>query len=222
MKKTLFLPVLVAALVLTSLIMRPGEAFAGPPLICHPIQIGNARSLPSGSGPFGAKIDYDRSRLVGETLELLTPEMPILVRMETLRRAALYASGIYRGKGGWSNHSDEDRRIAYELLSRLMTRALQANGNENVNALAWFDVGYLMACYEQANIAKDFPGYEFVKKALAISGENPEIEFACALMTIWPKRAEHNQHLQKARAAGRNKSLLSTNLEVHFGNGKAQ
>ncbi len=222
MKKTLFTPALLVASVLLSLITTSTDAFAGPPLVCHPILIGNARSLPSGNGPFGSKIDYDRSRLVEETLELLKPEMPVLVRMETLRRATLYASGIYRGNSGWSNHSEEDRRIAYELLSRLMARALQANASENPGALAGFDVGYLMACYEQANIAKDFTGYELVKKALASGGENPEIEFACALMTVWPKRAEHNRHLQKAGAAARSNSLLSTNLEVHFGNGKAQ
>jgi hypothetical protein len=112
--------------------------------------------------------------------------------------------------------------MAYELLSRLMARTLQANASGNSSAMAWFDVGYLTACYEQAGLAKDFPGYEFVKKALAIGGQNGEIEFACAMVTVWPKRVEHSQHLQNARAAARNNSLLSANLEEHFGNEKVQ
>ena len=194
------------------------QAFAGPPLVCHPIQIGNARSLPGGSGPFGILSSYDRSRLVEETLNLLTSDMPVLVRMETLRRATLYASGIYRGDDGWKKQSDEDRRISYELLSRLMARAL----GESPGSMASFDVGYLMSCYEQASIAKDFKGYELVRKALDSSGRNPEMEFACALITIWPKNVEHSQHLQRAKAAAQKNSLLATNIELHFGNGKAQ
>ena len=215
--KILMLTSLVFALVLTT-----ANALAGPPLICHPIQIGNARSLPSGNGPHGAKSDYDRRRLIEETLELLTTDMPILVRMETLRRATLYASGIYRGDGGWKNQSEESRRIAYELLSMLMARTLQANASESRSATAWFDVGYLLACYEQANLGKDFRGYEFVKKALALRGEDAEMEFACAVVTVWPKNAEHKQHVQRAKAAMSGNALLAANFQERFGAEKAQ
>ncbi len=218
MNKNPFRAAVLLLSVFFTFIVPSREAVAGPPLVCHPIQIGSARSLPGGSGPFGIKTDYNRSRLIEETLELLTPNMPVLVRMETLRRATLYASGIYRGDGGWKNQSDEDLRIAFELLSRLMARALQAPEN----SLAGFDAGYLMACYEQANIAKDLPGYELVKEALAVSGQNAEIEFACALVTLWPKNAAHSQHLQRARAAAKTNTLLSANIESHFANEKSQ
>ncbi|MGH2567464.1 MAG: hypothetical protein ACRDGA_03940, partial [Bacteroidota bacterium] len=187
-------PALLGLLVVAQLTLLSSRASAGPPLICHPIMIGNAKSLPSGDGPFGTKRDYDRTRLVEETLALLTGEMPVLVRMETLRRASLYASGIYRGKSGWSNYSEEDRRIAYELLARLMSRTLEAGGSDRSTSMRWFDVGYLMACYEQTGLGKEFPGYSFVKKALSFIGEDPEIEFACAIVTVWPKRYEHSQH----------------------------
>ncbi|MBI4428720.1 MAG: hypothetical protein HY562_06340 [Ignavibacteriales bacterium] len=203
-------------------LLTSGDALGGPPLISHPIQIGNARSLPFGNGPHGAKSDYDRSRLIEQTLELLTPDMPILVRMETLRRATLYASGIYRGDGGWKNQSEESWRIAYELLSRLMARVLQANAGDSKSATAWFDVGYLMACYEQANVTKNLAGYEFVKKALALSGNDAEMEFACAVVTVWPKNAEHRQHVQRAKAAMSGNSLLAANFQERFGGEKAQ
>ena len=35
--------------------------------------------------------DYDRATLVADTLELLSVDAPILVRMENMRRAAIYA-----------------------------------------------------------------------------------------------------------------------------------
>jgi hypothetical protein len=206
--------------VVSSLLLATTVLYAGPPLICHPIQIGKARSLPSGNGSHGAKSDYDRTNLIEETLALLTPDMPVLVRMETLRRATLYASGIYRGNRGWTHRTQEDRRIAYELLARLMARALQEPGGNSPNYLATFDVGYLMACYEQAKLAEGFGGYELVKRALAMSGSNPELEFACAMVSIWPKRAEQAQHLQKARLAAEKNPLLAMNLKEHFGSAR--
>ena len=220
MKNHFLRPILWVASVVFTLIVTSANALSGPPLICHPIQIGNALSLPPGKSPHGAKSDYDRSRLVEETLELLKPEMPVLVRMETLRRATLYASGIYRGDQGWKNQSEQSRRIAYELLSRLMARALQTNAGENKSATAWFDVGYLTACYEQANLGKDFRGYEFVKKALVLSGNDAEMEFACAVVTVWPKNADHPMHVQKAKAAIRGNSLLAANFQERFGGEK--
>ena len=207
--------------ILALMVLRVNDAYAGPPLICHPLSIGNARSLPPGNGPFGTNRDYDRERLIEETLDLLTSDMPIIVRMETLRRATLYAAGINRGNDGWSKHSEEDRRIAYELLSRLMSRALSRETLNKSEAMAWFDVGYLTECYEQVGLAKGFAGYDFLKRALSLRGEDPEIEFACAIVTLWPKRSEHNQHLQKAKAGARDKSLLTTNIAIHFRNEKA-
>ena len=198
----------------------PESAYAGPPLICHPLNIGNAKSLPSGNGPFETKRDYNRAGLVEETLALLIPDMPVIVRMETLRRATVYAASINRGDSKWSHYSEEDRRIAYELLSRLMARALSREASNKSEAMAWFDVGYLTECYEQVGLAKGFAGYDFLRRALSLRGEDPEIEFACAIVTVWPKRSEHSQHLQKAKAGAQNKSILATNLTLHFGNGK--
>src|SRR5690349_19265087 len=71
---------LVAALII-SLAALQQPALAGPPLICHPIEIGNAKSLPwAGKEWRDVKRDYDLNRLVPDTLALLTPEAPVLVR----------------------------------------------------------------------------------------------------------------------------------------------
>ena len=71
-------------------------ALAGPPLICHPVEIHGAKSLPwnaHAQGWDGADKSYDAStRLIPDTLALLTPLTPVSVRMETLRRASIYAA----------------------------------------------------------------------------------------------------------------------------------
>src|SRR5258708_1602848 len=60
---------------------------AGPPLICHTIEIGQAKSLPwiSHDWNLSGGENYDTKNLVRDTLEILAPSAPVLVRMETLR-----------------------------------------------------------------------------------------------------------------------------------------
>src|SRR5713226_1553845 len=66
-----------------------GFAQAGPPLICHTFEIGQAKSLPwiSHNWNLSGSENYDTKSLVRDTLEILGPDTPVLVRMETLRRA---------------------------------------------------------------------------------------------------------------------------------------
>ena len=102
-------PLLIAASFAAALFAaRP--ALAGPPLVCFPFDIGAARSLPMGSGGWRA-IDpgYNIGNLVNDTVALLTPETPVIVRMETLRRATIYASS--------------NTAVAESLLKALQARA---------------------------------------------------------------------------------------------------
>jgi hypothetical protein len=200
-------------------IMAP--AVAGPPLICHAVDIGTANSLPwtSSGWNLSGQETYDVSHLVPDTLALLAPSTPVLVRMETLRRATLYAQ--------------KRTAIATELLMRL-----EARTRENPkDALAAFDFGYLAECYKQAswltqhtdwlkategvgnaraNVAMKIDGYEWVRKAIVLRGSDPQMEFAAALMTTEGARSEHNQHLQNAMAGAKADALLARNLASRF------
>jgi hypothetical protein len=198
------------------------SAFAGPPLICHSIEIGNARSLPWGGPDWSSvKHDYKLDRLVADTLALLTPETPVLVRMETLRRATMYSvwdSNAYR-----VGHVTRDLSVARELLSRLQARAEDPRIKGRGQALALFDFGYLVASYRQAT-PKDSPpfggldGYPSVTKAIQLSGADPEMEFAAALITMDREhRTSQAAHLQKAAAGAAEGSLLAQNLIMRFG-----
>src|SRR5258705_10498867 len=75
-----------------ALLVIAAPALAGPPLICHAIDIGTEQSLPwtSTGWNLSGQEQYDVSRLVPDTLALLTPSAPVLLRMGTLRRATLY------------------------------------------------------------------------------------------------------------------------------------
>ena len=73
---------------LAAALLFSSAAFAGPPLLCHPFDIGGAASLPWGKGWNVADRQYDTRRLSADTLGLLGAQTPVIARMETLRRAA--------------------------------------------------------------------------------------------------------------------------------------
>ncbi len=212
----------LALVALAVLLGQPGGVLAGPPLTCHPFDIGNAKSLPwsSNLGDMKGRPDYDVSRLVQDTLALLTPDTPIIVRMETLRRAALY--------------SQRDPGIARELIARFKARASDSDANAKPDALAWFDLGYLAETIKQANMtwrkvaadkwdpvinpsaATGVDGYAAVLKAIKLRGENPEMEFAAALITMYPRQKSNDEHLRKAKLGARDGTLLAKNLITHW------
>ena len=209
-----------AAGIFAALMILPAVALAGPPLICHTINIGSAASLPWSSDTWNlsGKENYDLNRLAGDTLALLDANTPVLVRMETLRRATLYAQ--------------RDPKIAKELLLKLSARAT-ANDRD---ALAAFDFGYLIECYKQANWlfeksangyvrserpnpAMSLDGYAWVEKAIGLRGPDPQMEFAAALITIDSSLESHQIHTQKAMAGAAGDPLLAQNLSSHFSSG---
>src|SRR5207244_3115706 len=97
-------------------------------------------------------------------------------------------------------------------------------GNGKVEALALFDLGYLVESYKETgviskglNIASGIDGYALVVKALGLRGQDPEMEFAAAMVTLDHYRGGHHSHLQKAVAGASEGSLLARNLVSHFG-----
>src|SRR5579859_5716508 len=79
--------------ILKVILLFADSAMAGPPLICHAFEIGQAKSLPLASHGWNLRgsENYDTKNLATDTLEILQPDTPVLVRIETLRRATLYA-----------------------------------------------------------------------------------------------------------------------------------
>jgi len=182
------------------------SAQAGPPLICHHIEIGQAKTLPAVDWNRKGSGDYDLKNLTRDTLAILDSGAPVLVRMETLRRATIYAR--------------QDPQAAKELLTRLQARAETAAGHPE--ALAWFDFGYLVATYKQwigkgePNPATGLDGYDLIKKAISLHGPDPEMEFAAALVTLAGPESDHQDHARKAMAGAKNDPLLAQNLASNY------
>lgn len=212
----------LALAALASLVILNQSAFAGPPLICHSIEIGNARSLPWGGGAEwrSVKHDYDIHQLVGDTVALLGPETPAIVRMETLRRATVYS--IWSARDYKVGYPNKDFSVATELLARLRARAEDSRIKGRARALALFDYGYLVETYRQSlpedsALIRGLDGYASVTKAIELSGGDPEMEFGAALIAMDPRRGDQTAHLQKAAAGAAEGSLLARNLILRFG-----
>ncbi len=186
-------------------------ALAGPPLICHPFETAGGKLIAWGTGSGWNTPDrsYDIKKLVADTNSVLTADSPILTRMENMRRATIYAM--------------RDPQIAQALLKSVTTRAL----GTSVDSLAWFDAGYLIESYKQAEHLREnrngdsrvwaeveetikVDGYNWVKKAMAMtSTPSAEMEFAASLMT---EGSLAQTHRAKAIAAAPKNSVIARNI----------
>jgi hypothetical protein len=197
-------------------------ASAGPPLICHPFTTGtDAPLLPwaEGSEWHLPQPGYNRANFVADTLTLLSADAPILVRMENMRRAAIYA--------------DENPVMAATLLQAVVERTETTPADARAQALEWFDAGYLVETYRQLGLIyqhgmrpahgrwtslvppelAELDGYALVQQAVVLAPEfAAELDFASALMTREPLTATHLRRAASSAASG---SLLAQNL-VHY------
>ena len=208
-KKTLVASIIAATLAVAV------PALAGPPFVCHQFEIGAAKSLPwdQHGDWWTGRADYDVRKVVADTEALLTPDMPVLVRMETLRRAAIYAS--------------RDRTVAAELLASVMARSERAERMEHPDAMALFDAGYVVEAFDElenigvydkqfADRTRELTGLRrshdpqlFLYKSQGLRPGDASIDFALALITRSPRREQHAKKAVEAASADR---LLATNL----------
>jgi len=216
LKQREFVSAAVAVLAVVGLAV---PATAGPPLLCHPFDIGGAASLPwDGSRAFWqGRADYPVANLVSDADSLITPTTPVIVRMETLRRAAIYASA--------------DANTAGRLYSMFETRMRQSGSRGAPNPLAAFDLAYLTETYRQIaeldRVMSEFQGrgpalrmivgstdgYALVAKLLEVRTDDPAMEFAAALMRGRRDDGAFRVHAAKARAGAHRDALLARNLD---------
>ncbi|TWI06161.1 hypothetical protein IP90_00425 [Luteimonas cucumeris] len=201
-------------------LLFPVSVLAGPPLLCHPFDTAGAPSLEwGGKGWNEARGDYDLGQLVARTDALLTARTPIVARMETLRRAAIYAS--------------RDGQVARDLAASLDARIAKA-GTPDARALALFDAGYYaetlqdivrLQGYDMPGIGKvDAPalraivakgdGSVRIAQALQLRPTDPGMNFAAALVASADERkADVAVHARSARAGADRDRLVALNLD---------
>lgn len=212
--KTRFLTVLAFALAASA-------AVAGPPILCNPIDIANAKTLPMGSGPLECDGGLTAAKAVDQAIVILKSDPSTLVHMETLRRATVYVA--------------KDKPTAKDLLARVMAIALDAQTakDDQRSAAALFDAGFLAACYHEMNVDVGFrpgegegiAGYAWIKAAIdklpSSAPQRAEMEFGAGLAAhpmdyLSPgARALYDAHLKRATEAAKEGSLLAANIKAH-------
>jgi hypothetical protein len=207
-----------AASFLSTLSLFAASTFAGPPLICHTYDIGNAKSLPwiGHDWNLSGNESYDTNNLAADTLSILDSDPTVLVHMETLRRAALYGQ--------------KNPQALKQLFIKIIARTDASSSNAMALSLASFDLGYFTATLAQLHlIYKDFvsPAQSLdakilVDKAIHLRGNDPQMEFAAALVTLGVPGDEHHAHTQKALAGAASDALLARNLSAHFMNPQSE
>jgi hypothetical protein len=197
---------------LFTLSLFAASAFAGPPLICHTYDIGNAKSLPwiGHNWNLTGSESYDTNNLAADTLSILDSDSTVLVHMETLRRAALYGQ--------------KNPQALKQLLVKLIARSDTPTKDAKIASLVSFDLGYLAATLAQvhliykdfANPAQSLDARALVDKGIRLRGKDPQMEFAAALITLDGPAEEHNAHAQEALLGAKSDALLASNLSTHF------
>ncbi|HVD91292.1 MAG TPA: hypothetical protein VNC21_03375 [Vicinamibacterales bacterium] len=203
---------LLTALALTLTAATP--ALAGPPLLCHPFDIGTAKSLPwSDDGGWSrGRADYPIKQLVADTEAILQPGTPVIVRMETLRRAAIYAS--------------QDPTVAVALADRLTAKA-RANSTD---PLAPLDAAYLIGALHQITtlgrdsefrdrvdgVKRVVDGRDpapFLTQAVQARPSDPAVAFAAALIALDTDRQAYDGYAARAKAGASQDTLLARNIK---------
>ncbi len=206
--------------VLAIALMLAPAAYAGPPTLCYPFNTAGAASLPWGSGRGWNTPDkaYDTRRLLADTQTLLAPRTPVIARMETLRRASIYASA--------------DGATLLGMAAMLDAR-IAASKDANTKALALFDAGYFAETLQDIIRLQgyDMPGIGKVDKralnaiqargdgslriaqALQLRPADAAMRFAAALVSSADQRkSDFAVHARLARAGVDGDRLLALNI----------
>ena len=158
-------------LVVSLLALSPAAAQAGPPLLCFPMAIGEAAPSPGDPGTAGTRRAPTRSRAARRGHGGPWPRTQVLVRMETLRRAVIYAS---QNDGAASSLFDA-------LRARAGTSCWKDDPLRSRPRLAWRRAGG--AAHGRGRFLSAGPpedGYALVRQALAAGGPDPAMAFTAS------------------------------------------
>jgi hypothetical protein len=161
----------------------------------------------------GIRDDYDVYGVVADTEALLTPSTPTLVRMETLRRATVYAS--------------RNRQVAEQLMAFVTGRIASVPRPGYPDALALFDAGCVIEVMREleqfapgsklfwardraiVGITQPYSPRALLEQSAALRPNDGAIQLALAL--VLPAN-EAEPYLRRARARAGRDDLLANNL----------
>jgi hypothetical protein len=207
----------VLFLLAASVTSSAATSVAGPPAICFPLDIGEARSLAwGGDDAFDADPDFPREKLVAEVVAVLDASDDALVHAETLRRAVIYAAG------GHGKKDPATRARCAELVQALQTRALDAELaaskqkiEDHERALHWLDLGFALGAYDQMEVSTFAPALPPLQRAAELAPRDAGVALA-AWLASWTRDSDPAQRdpllAAAVRLADDPKSLVRHNL----------
>lgn len=224
MMLSLLLSLGVAQLPPSSFLTLPVNDLLGPPAVCQPFAIGEAPSLPWREGAFGIDPDYPQEKLIPEVRKLLDQQDDALVRMETLRRAVIYAVGVGKYSGKTSPSAALRKTHTQALVLMLQQRALAVHlGAEPASATQamppLFDLGYALSALRQLDGVSKVPtgfgdGEAELRKSAGWSQASAAMHLGAGLGLWLSKDSDlRDQHfLQAAQDASQQSSAFQENL----------
>jgi hypothetical protein len=111
-----------------------------------------------------------------------------------------------------------------KLVARVQSNELAVRPN----AFAFFDSAYLVETYKQwlgeenRNPANALDSSAWLRKAIQLRGDDPQMELAAALITLNGPQAEHREHADRAISGAKHDQLLARNLQSHFRGSQGQ
>lgn len=200
---------------LAALLVAAAPALAGPPMICMEFQCDEV-AIPLGDNSLQPKKGFNTRKLPERTADALDKADSVIERMETIRRAAIYAAR--------ANGSTED------VFNALAWRALNAevSGDTRAYADALFDAGYFAAT--MANFgekidgspaaSQGLAGYAWITRAIELSDDDASMHFAASLATHpvmrSSKRDLFEHHVAMASLGIETDPVLARNLQAHM------
>jgi hypothetical protein len=153
---------------------------AGPPLLCFPLDVGGAATLPFGGDGFDVKSDLTTEEVVKLTRTLLEKSDDPLVHMETLRRATIW----FMSKDAAAAASFRAQLAEGTLLAAAATGdgAARTHGE----ALRWLDLGYFQAAARQGGVLQLKNAHEWLEKAARLAPDDLALRFGVALAQFSP------------------------------------
>jgi len=188
----------------------PAPALVGSPLICFPLDIGGAASLPFAVDGLDVKTKMAPDEIAAELRTILGKSDDVVVHMETLRRAAIWLMSLgAEGKGPTDPQRVDAAKIQSLLTDELLLAAAAAGGaageaardatgdesreatgvpkggatasSSRAVALRWFDLGYFLAAGGQAGFCDASRSRSWLEKAARLLPEDPVLQFGIAL-----------------------------------------
>ena len=188
---------------------------AGPPLLCFPLDVGGAATLPFGGDGFDVKSDLTTEEVVKLTRTLLEKSDDPLVHMETLRRATI-----------WFMSKDEAAAAKFRAQlaeGTLLAAAATGDGAARAHheAMRWFDLGYFQAAARQGGVLQLKGEHEWLEKAARLAPDDLALRFGVALALYFPGAEEDRKawatHLQVVLDAKEPSPLVKKNAVTTFG-----